>query len=109
MKKMMMTIAVMMTALVVCGADVPSLIPFQGRLTNQQGEVYKEGQYSLIFNIYDTAVGGTSLWTERHEGVGVINGMVNLFLGSIKSLESVDFSKTCYLGITIDADGNANS
>ena len=109
MKKTFTTIAVLMAAITLIGADAPCLIPFQGRLTNQQGIAYTEGQYTLIFNLYDTAVGGTSLWTERHEKVGVINGMVNLFLGSINSLDGQDFSKTRYLGITVDADGNANS
>lgn len=109
MKKPLTAIAVLMAAITLIGADAPCLIPFQGRLTNQQGIAYTEGQYTLIFNLYDTAVGGTSLWTERHEKVGVINGMVNLFLGSINSLDGQDFSKTRYLGITVDADGNANS
>ena len=109
MKKPLTTIAALMVAITLIGADAPCLIPFQGRLTDQQGVAYTEGQYTLIFNLYDTAVGGTSLWTERHEKVGVINGMVNLFLGSINSLDGQDFSKTRYLGITVDADGNANS
>lgn len=109
MKKLTAMIVAMAMAFAVFGADAPYLIPFQGRLTDQKGVAYTEGQYTLIFNLYDTAVGGTSLWTERHEKVGVINGMVNLFLGSITSLDEQDFSKTRYLGITVDADGNANS
>ncbi len=84
----------------------PQLIPFQGRLTNQQGVVYTSGQYSITFNIYSQAVGGSTLWTERHEKVGVTNGMVNVFLGSITTLSNVDFGTVKYLGITIDADNN---
>ena len=84
----------------------PRLIPFQGRLTDQQGRPYTNGQFTLTFSLYSQAVGGTPLWTERHQKVGVINGMVNVFLGSINNLDNQDFSQTRHLGITIDADDN---
>lgn len=84
----------------------PQVIPFQGRLTNQAGDPYTKGQYSIIFNLYTQAVGGSTLWTERHEKVGVVNGMVNVFLGSINSMSAVDFSTVKYLGITVDVDNN---
>jgi hypothetical protein len=93
-----------------------TLIPFQGRLTDQLGTPRTNGTYTLVFNLYDQAVGGSNLWTERHERVGVVNGMVNVFLGSITSLDGqapgvpgVDFSSTRYLGITVDADNNSNT
>lgn len=88
----------------------PTLIPFQGRLTDQTGTIYTVGEYTLIFNLYDQAVGGRVLWTETHQRVGVINGIVNVFLGSINpALTGVDFSQTRYLGITIDPDNNPNT
>ena len=85
-------------------AESPLVIPFQGQVTNQQNQIVADGQYSLIFNLYDVAVGGQPLWTERHTKVGVVNGMVNLFLGSITAMSGVDFSQTRYLGITVDVD-----
>jgi len=88
----------------------PFLIPFQGRLTNPSDVPYTNGQYTILFNLYDQPVGGTLLWSETHQNAGVINGMVNVFLGSINpALSTVDFSQTRYLGITIDADGNPNT
>jgi hypothetical protein len=84
----------------------PSLIPFQGRLTDQQGQAYGNNQYTLTFNLYDQAVGGNTVWTERHEKVSVINGMVNVFLGSVAGIGNVNFATTKYLGITVDADDN---
>lgn len=91
-------------------ASSPTLIPFQGRLTDQVGTPYTNGQYTLIFNLYDQAVGGNVLWTETHQKVGVINGTVNVFLGSINAaLASLDFSQTRHLGITIDPDNNPNT
>ena len=43
--------------------STPYVIPFQGRLTNQQGVAYATGQYTIVFNIYGTAVGGATAWT----------------------------------------------
>ena len=108
-KTITLILAIVLTATASFAADSQRLIPFQGRLTNQAGEPYTEGRYTIIFNLYDAPVGGTALWTERHESVGLINGMVNVFLGSIVDLSGQDFTKTRYLGITIDADGNANT
>lgn len=84
----------------------PTLIPFQGRLTDQAGTPYVNGQFTITFNLYDQAVGGTAVWTERHEKVSVINGTINAFLGAITSLDTVDFSMTKHLGIAVDPDDN---
>jgi microcystin-dependent protein len=109
MKKLLLTLLLASAALA-HAAPAPTLIPFQGRLTDQAGTAYTNGQFTLIFNLYDQAVGGNVLWTETHQKVGVVNGMVNVFLGSINAaLAGVDFSQTRYLGITIDADNNLNT
>ena len=96
-------------------AQTPTLIPFQGRLTDQSGIIVQGGAKTIIFNLYDVPVGGTALWTERHENVGIIDGMVNVFLGSIKTFperasdgdndpnnDPLFFAETKYLGITVD-------
>jgi len=104
MNKFFLT-CLLLAAFAVNAAPAPTLIPFQGRLTDQQGVAYTTGQYTVIFNLYDQAVGGNVLWTETHQKVGVINGTMNVFLGSINTaLAGVDFSQARYLGITIDAD-----
>jgi len=88
----------------------PFLIPYQGRLTDPNGVPYTNGQYTLAFNLYDQPIGGSNLWSETHYKVGVINGMVNVFLGSINpALSNVVFSQTRHLGITIYADNNPNN
>jgi hypothetical protein len=94
--------------LILC-AHAQTLIPFQGRLTDQDGKPYSDSQYTIVFQIYDQAVGDRSIWSERHERVGVINGTINVFLGSISPLTAVNFSTTRYLGITVDGDNNPNS
>lgn len=90
-------------------AESPLYIPFQGQVTNQAGTIVADGQYSVIFNLYDQAVGGQPVWSERHVKIGVTRGMINVFLGSISPLTSVDFSQTKYLGITVDTDNLATT
>lgn len=86
-----------------------TLIPFQGRLTDQTGQTVTNGVFSVVFQLYNAPVGGDILWSERHERVGVLNGMVNVFLGSISALDGIDFSTTRHLGITVDIDQNPNT
>lgn len=90
-------------------AESPQYIPFQGQVTNQAGAIVADGQYSVIFNLYDQAVGGQPVWSERHVKVGVTRGMVNVFMGSISPLTAVDISQTKYLGITVDTDNLATT
>ncbi|MCB1087664.1 MAG: hypothetical protein KDM63_11510 [Verrucomicrobiae bacterium] len=96
-------------------ADSPQLIPFQGTLMNPAGEAYPDGQYTITFALYDEPIGGTAVWIERHVKVGVIGGTVNVFLGSLNPFlkndwsDSTDFGTTKYLGITVDADGDAST
>jgi microcystin-dependent protein len=90
-------------------AESPLYIPFQGQVTNQAGVLSADGQYSVIFNLYDQAVGGQPVWSERHVKIGVTKGMINVFLGSITPLTTVDFSQTKYLGITVDVDNLATT
>lgn len=89
--------------------EAPLYIPFQGQVTNQQGNIVADGQYSVIFNLYDQPVGGQPVWSERHTKIGVTRGMINVFLGSIAPLISVDFSQIKYLGITVDTDNLATT
>ncbi|MFZ4764091.1 MAG: hypothetical protein ACOYMN_03985, partial [Roseimicrobium sp.] len=106
-------IAVLLSSFVIphssFGAESPLYIPFQGQVTNQAGVLATDGQYSVIFNLYDQAVGGQPVWSERHVKIGVTRGMINVFLGSISPLTSVDFSQTKYLGITVDTDNLATT
>ena len=99
--------------------EIPRLIPFQGHLTSpkagnpQQYEPVANGQYSILFTLYTAPVGGESkVWgPERHEKVVVVNGLVNVMIGSVMALpkEPEFFARPLYVGITIDADGNPNT
>lgn len=108
-RTMVLCICFAYVACVLRAAESPTFIPFQGRITDQTGTIYTNGQYTIHFQLYNQAVGGQAIWQERHDKVGVLNGLVNVFLGSINPLTTVDFSSTRHLGITIDADNIPNT
>jgi hypothetical protein len=85
-------------------AGTPSVMNYQGRLTDNVGNPLN-GNYDLTFNLYDVAVGGSSLWTETHGSVSVVDGLFNVLLGETNSLTDVEFEGTeRYLGIRISPD-----
>ena len=84
-----------------------AVIPFQGMLTNQNGEpILSAGTLTLVFRIYDSPIGGQPLWEEIQNNIVVVNGRFNALLGSHASLSDLSvFHRTVFLGITVD-DGN---
>src|ERR1051325_4832961 len=56
---------------------VPSLINYQGRLSDSNGAALPTADYRLTFNIYDTSLGGTLIW-----GPQVFDGTAGLGHGS---------------------------
>lgn len=103
------TLTLMMIVLTwtgIAGAQAPTpvpvrkLIPFQGRLEDASGNPLS-GSQPMVFRLYSSAAGTGSLWEEEHTAVSVNGGRINVLLGSITSLDGVDFAgQTLYLGIT---------
>lgn len=98
--------------------EISRLVPFQGRLHGTDNKAVPDGVYDITFNVYDTPTGGTPAWTESHTQVSVIHGYVNVLLGAINPMHTVDyanvtpaydvsknhvdFSTKKYLGISIN-------
>ena len=59
--------------------EVPHQINYQGYLTDDLGEPL-EGDYVMLFSIYDVSTGGTTLWWEE-QTVAVANGIFNVQMG----------------------------
>ena len=91
------------------------LIPFQAQLTNGAGADLTD-VYNITFAIYDEPTGGTDLWSEIHPSVSVIEGRVNVLLGSLRNLDdpdgngdtsdAVQFDQPRFVGIKIGAETN---
>lgn len=87
-----------------CLAGIPKLINYQGMLTQSDGTTpVNDGNYNLIFKIYGSAGGTDSLWRENHPSVQVTNGLFNVILGSVTTL-NLPFNTSYWLGIRVGSD-----
>jgi hypothetical protein len=91
-------IALLLTSLSM--AQIPKTISYQGVLTDANGTVVPDGNYSLTFKLYDFATGGTALWTDVQLSVAVSKGIFNVILGSATTL-NLPFDKPYWLGVTV--------
>jgi hypothetical protein len=87
----------------------PSIITpklhYQGRLLDPTTGVPKiDGNYTMIFNIYNVASGGAPLWTETKD-VAVSKGIFSTLLGDTTPLNTSIFNgQDLWLGISVGAD-----
>jgi len=86
-------------------ADVPNLIDYQGRLTDDS-ENPLDGSYSIVFSIYDVDTGGTAIWSETQGSIDVNDGLFQVTLGSSTSLpEDLFDDSDRWIGINVAGDG----
>lgn len=91
-----------MAAAVSLQAAAPTIISYQGRLTDGAG-IALTGNYTLTFNIYDVAVGGVPIWTETQNPVVVDEGFFNVLLGSVTPVEAKFFSEVNrFIGVQVN-------
>jgi hypothetical protein len=80
-------------------AQQPTL-SIQGILKKASGEAVPDGNYNLVFRLYNAPTGGTMLWDEIQSDVEVISGIYSTVLGNTDPL-NVPFDQTYYLGVTV--------
>ena len=87
------------------GGSVPSVINYQGMLLNQSsGDPVPDGNYSIVFSLYDVDAGGSPLWQET-QNAAVHNGLFSVLLGSNVSLNASLFDESPrYLGVKVAGD-----
>lgn len=91
--------------LTLVGAD-RRVLPFQGRLTDANGNSVADGARVVQFKIYDAPVGGRAVWNGEVQNLTVNAGLVSTLLGTRASLSGVDFNLDLYLELTIDANAD---
>jgi hypothetical protein len=88
-------------------AEVPQLINYQGRLTDDLGNPVN-GTVSMTFTIYDAAEVGEAKWTEIHPSVDVVDGLFSVALGAgspaVPIEDDVFSGSVRYLGIRVGSD-----
>lgn len=92
------------TAFVNSRASTPSLVNYQGVLTNNSGDP-QVGTFDVTISIYDVAMAGTALWTETQSVTTDVQGRFNVLLGSMTALTDAVFSgPDRWLGTAVEAD-----
>lgn len=83
-------------------AQMPQKMSYQGLLTNTDGTPVADGNYNMIFTLYDAEENGSVVWQES-QSVLLESGIVNVVLGSVIPL-TADFAQSYWLGITVGND-----
>jgi microcystin-dependent protein len=92
-------------------SPAPRLLPFQGRLTDQNGTVVTNGVRLVQFKIYDAPSAGNAVWPGELHRTTVNGGLVNVLLGTKTPFPSTNaaggqfFDQQLYLEITVDVSG----
>lgn len=81
-------------------AQVPSLISYQGSLTDNSGDPVSDGVYGMNFKLYTAEQSGSAIW-EEGQSVTVVNGIFNVLLGSVEEF-NISFDKPYWLGISVE-------
>ncbi|MDH3892363.1 MAG: hypothetical protein OEV49_14910 [candidate division Zixibacteria bacterium] len=85
-------------------AAVPNMISYQGRLIDTAGDPIADGDYSVLFTIYDAESSGTVEWSET-QTVPVIDGLFAVKLGSVSPITpAVLDGPERWLGIKVESD-----
>jgi hypothetical protein len=80
-------------------AQIPNQISWQGVLQDSEGNLL-DGNYNITVKLFDVATGGTALWSETHTNTQINDGLTNLILGSVTTL-NLDFDVQYWLEIQI--------
>jgi len=91
--------AVVLTAIILYAEDIPRTIAYQGKVTTDGG-VGVNDTLPILFELYESAAGGTALWGETHPSVPIIKGLFDVSLGTLSSID-LRFDMQYYLQLTI--------
>ncbi len=96
-----LVIGLMLTMSVVAVAGGPGMINYQGQLNDNSGNPVPDGNYNVVFSIYNQLAGGLPVWAET-TSVTVVNGIFTKTLGSTHAIARTIFEDDpTYLGIKV--------
>lgn len=95
--------ALLLSLMLSASAEIPHLISYQGRLTDDTGMPIT-GSHNITFALYDAEIGGVPLWVETHSSVFLNDdGLYNVMLGSVTPFPpTASFDRQYWLGISVD-------
>lgn len=81
-------------------AQIPQTMNYQGKLEDNSGNPVDDGNYTVVFTIYDAATLGNSLWTETRT-ITTEDGFFGLTLGE-NTLININTEGQLWLNINVD-------
>ncbi len=86
-------------------AEIPEIVGYQGRITDNVGNPVADGTYTMRFQIYDQLIGGTVLWDSGNISVPLSGGVFNVNLGGTgQPALDLAFDQNYYLLVTFDGE-----
>ncbi len=79
------------------------LLNHQGKLSDASGSPVSDGNYNIIYSLWDDPVLGTMLWTETLT-VPVVNGLFSSVLGQVIAPDPMIFENQLYMQIQVGTD-----
>lgn len=76
-------------------------LSIQGTIQRASGANLDDGDYAMTFRLYESATGGTVVWSETQDAVEVLGGVYSTLLGKSNPLTAA-FDKTYYLGVSVN-------
>ena len=83
--------------------EIPNKINYQGRLVDTMTGEPLAGSHEMTFGIYDSAVGGTLLWSESTTVAADSGGVVSVILGGMSPID-ISFEGACWLQVEVDTE-----
>jgi hypothetical protein len=98
-------LVVTILAFTVANAEIPQIVGYQGRVTDNAGNPVADGNYTMRFRIYDDPVAGTPLWDSNDQSVALSGGVFSVLLGgSPQPPVTLDFDEDYWLLVTFDGE-----
>jgi hypothetical protein len=101
-------VSILMLALVpISFADIPKIINYQGRVTDNSGTPVPDGIYDMVFSIWPSESGGgfEPLWQSGTHNVEVTDGIFNTLLGTVGVTPlDLEFAQDLWLEVTIEGE-----
>jgi hypothetical protein len=107
LKSNILTIVLIIYVNINVNALIPTQIHYQGRLNDAIANPIN-GQYKLIYNIYNSSINGSVLWSETQDPVQIAEGVLDVFLGMNVPINIEIFDENIkYLELRIGPSGGS--
>ncbi|MCK5125246.1 MAG: hypothetical protein KAR42_03230 [candidate division Zixibacteria bacterium] len=105
MKVMILLVGVLTVFVMSAVAEIPQMMNYQGRLSDDSGSPVADGNYTLYFHIYGSESGTDTIWSSGGQTVTAADGLFTYPLGSNVPFSSdLFYGPERYLGITVGTD-----